>query len=127
MLEGVNMIKWFNAKERNGIASLYDNSISLNTIAMYPLADAYRVQVGFDGNNVIVKPLTKDVVETGVLDEFCLLKLDAHKSFARISSTVLMKQIAQELNITLSKKPLKFETRWDSVENVLIIDTKKGA
>ena len=120
------MIKWFNAKERNGIASLYDNSITLNTIAMYPIQDAYRVQVGFDGNSVIVKPLSKDVVESGVLDEFCILKLDTHKSFARIASTVLMKQIASEVGLELSKKPLKYETKWDSVENILIIDTKKG-
>ena len=120
------MIKWFNVKDRNGIASLYDNAITLNTIAMYPIQDAYRVQVGFDGNNIIIKPLNKEVVESGVLDEFCLLKLDTHKSFARISSTILMKQIASEASITLSKKPIKFETRWDSVENILIIDTKKG-
>lgn len=120
------MIKWFNVKDRNGIASLYDNAITLNTIAMYPIQDAYRVQVGFDGNYIIVKPLNKDVVESGVLDEFCLLKLDTHKSFARISSTILMKQIASEANIALSKKPIKFETRWDSADNILIIDTRKG-
>ena len=119
------MIKWFNVKDRNGIASLYDNSITLNTIAMYPIQDAYRVQVGFDGSNVVVKPLNKDVVESGVLDEFCLLKLDTHKSFARISSTLLMKQISQEIKVPLSKKPIKYETRWDNVENVLIIDTNQ--
>ena len=119
------MIKWFNVKDRNGIASLYDNSITLNTIAMYPIQDAYRVQVGFDGSNVVVKPLNKDVVESGILDEFCLLKLDTHKSFARISSTLLMKQISQEIKVPLSKKPIKYETRWDNVENVLIIDTNQ--
>ena len=119
------MIKWFDVKDRNGIASLYDNSITLNTIAMYPIQDAYRVQVGFDGSNVVVKPLNKDVAESGVLDEFCLLKLDTHKSFARISSTLLMKQISQEIKVPLSKKPIKYETRWDNVENVLIIDTNQ--
>lgn len=119
------MIKWFNVKDRNGVASLYPNYISLNTTAMYPLETAFRVQVGMDDkNNVIVMPLTKEVVESGTLDECCLLKIDFHKSFARISSVQLLKQIGDALGIELCTKPaIQFETRWDSVENVLIIKT----
>lgn len=121
------MIKWFNVKDRTGTASLYANNITLNTTAMYPLDFAYKVQVGIDDNgNIIVKPLSKDVVESGVLDECCLLKIEIHKSFARISSTSLMKQISETLGISLGKTPTQFETTWDSVENVLIINTKKG-
>ena len=121
------MIKWFNVKERNGVASLYSNNITLNTTAMYPLDFAYKVQVGIDDDkSILIKPLTKDVVESGVLDECCLLKLETHKSFARISSTLLMKQISEELDIVLSKSPIQFETKWDSVENVLVINTKGG-
>ena len=121
---GQNMIKWFNVKDRNGVASLYANNITLNTTAMYPLDTAYKVQVGMDeNNNVIVMPLTKEVVESGALDECCLLKIEFHKSFARISSTQLLKQIGESLGIQLSNKPTQFETKWDSVENVLIIKT----
>lgn len=121
------MIKWFNVKDRNGVASLYANNITLNTTAMYPMEAAYRVQVGMDEEgNVIVKPLTKNVVETGALDECCLLKIEFHKSFARISSASLLKQIGEELHLTLSKTPIQFETKWDSVENILIINTKGG-
>ena len=121
------MIKWFNVKERNGVASLYNNNITLNTTAMYPLDFAYKVQVGIDDDkSILIKPLSKDVVESGVLDECCLLKLETHKSFARISSALLMKQISEELGIVLSKTPIQFETKWDSVENVLVINTKGG-
>lgn len=121
------MIKWFNVKERNGVASLYNNNITLNTTAMYPLDFAYKVQVGIDDDkSILIKPLSKDVVESGVLDECCLLKLETHKSFARISSALLMKQISEELGIALSKTPIQFETKWDSVENVLVINTKGG-
>lgn len=67
------MIKWFNVKDRNGVASLYPNYITLNTAAMAPLDFAYRVQVGIDeNNNIIIQPLTREVVESGVLDECCL-------------------------------------------------------
>lgn len=121
------MVKWFNVKAKNGVASLYSNSITLNTTAMYPFEDAYRVQVGMDDNgNIIIQPLTKAVVESGDLDESCLIKLENHKSFARISSTSLMKQIGEAIGVTLSKIPVQFETTWDSVENVLTILVKEG-
>lgn len=121
------MIKWFNAKERNGVASLYATNITLNTTAMYPLDFAYKVQVGIDdNNNIVVKPLSKEVVESGILDEYSLLKLEFHKSFARISSAILMKQIAESLNIALGKTPVQYKTQWDSKENILMIMTKEG-
>ena len=121
------MIKWFNVKDRTGIATLYTNNITLNTAAMSPLDFAYKVQVGIDDNqNIIIKPLSRDVVESGVLDECCLLNLEIHKSFARISSALLLKQISEALNLTLSKSPTRFETTWDSVENILIVNVKGG-
>ena len=122
------MIKWFNVKDRTGVASLYPNNITLNTAAMSPLDFAYRVQVGLDDNgNIIIKPLSREVVESGVLDECCLLKLEIHKSFARISSALLLKQISEALGLTLSKTPTQFQTSWDSVENILIVNVKGGS
>ena len=116
------MVKWFNVKAKNGVASLYANSITLNTTAMYPFEEAYRVQVGLDDSgNIVIKPLTKSVVESGELDESCLLKLERNKSFARISSTSLMKQISEAIGIELSKVAVQFETSWDCNENVLTI------
>ena len=121
------MIKWFNVKDRTGVATLYSNNITLNTAAMSPLDFAYKVQVGIDDNqNIIIKPLSRDVVESGVLDECCLLNLEIHKSFARISSALLLKQISEVLNLNLSKSPTRFETTWDSVENILIVNVKGG-
>ena len=121
------MIKWFDAKERNGTASLYVNNITLNTTAMYPLDCAFRVIVGVrDDNNIVIKPVSKNEVESGTLDESRLLKLETHKSFARISSSILMRQIAEELKIELSKNAIKFETTWDDNENVLVINIKGG-
>ena len=122
------MIKWFNAKERNGTASLYSNNITLNTVAMYPLDYAFRVLVGIDDNkNIIIKPVSKNEVESGELDESRLLKLEIHKSFARISNSLLMRQIAEELQIELSKVAVRYETSWDDKENVLVINVKGGA
>ena len=121
------MIKWFNVKAKNGVASLYSNNITLNTTAMYPFEDAHKVQVGMDDNgNIVVQPLSKAVVESGDLDESCLLKLERHKSFARISSTSLMKQIGEAFGIALSKSPVQYETSWDPEANVLTILISAG-
>lgn len=121
------MIKWFNVKAKNGVASLYNNNITLNTTAMYPFDIAHKVQVGLsEEGNIVIQPLTKAFIETGDLDESCLLKLERHKSFARISSVSLMRQIGEALNLNLSKTPIQYETSWDSEENILTILVNKG-
>ena len=121
------MIKWFNVKAKNGVASLYSNSITLNTTAMYPFEIAHKVQVGLsDDGNIVIQPLTKAFIETGDLDESCLLKIERHKSFARISSVTLMKQIGEALSISLSNTPVQYETTWDSEANILTILVNNG-
>jgi hypothetical protein len=54
------------------------------------------------------------------------MKIEMHKSFARISSVALLKSLSEELRIPLSNSPVQFETKWDDQENVLIAATKKG-
>ena len=121
------MITWINVKAKIGVASLYNNSITLNTTAMYPFEIAHKVQVGLtDDGNIVIQPLTKAFIESGNLDESCLLKIERHKSFARISSVALMKQLGEALNLKLSNSPLRFETSWDSKENILTILIKDG-
>lgn len=121
------MIKWFDAKEKIGSASLYSSNITLNTVAMYPLDYAFRVLVGIsEDGNIIIKPVSKNDVESGQLDESRLLKLEIHKSFARISSSLLMRQISEEFHLELGKVPLRYSTNWDNNDNVLVIDIKGG-
>ena len=94
---------------------------------MYPFEDAYRVQVGLDDDgNIVIQPLTRQMVESGDLDESCLLRLENRRSFARISSVTLMKQVGEAIGVTLSSSPIQYETKWDSVKNVLTILVKEG-
>lgn len=119
-------IQWFSTKEKNGSASFYNTNITLNTIATVPFEYAYRVQVGMDEkNNIVIQPLSKDRVQRGDLDEYAIQEISVKKTYSRISSTVLMKKIGSALNIELSSKPLKFETSWDEVANILTIYTGK--
>ena len=120
-------ITWFSAKERLGQASFYDSNITLNIIASVSFDVAYRVQVGIDDDkNIIIEPISKDRVVRGDLDEYSLLTIQMKKSYSRINSTSLMKNIASSLGIELSKTPIKFDTKWDDDNNQLIILTGKG-
>ncbi len=120
-------ITWFSAKERLGQASFYDSNITLNMIASVPFDVAYRVQVGIDDDkNIIIEPISKDRVIRGDLDEYSLLAIQMKKSYSRINSTSLMKNIASNLGLELSKTPIKFDTKWDDDNNQLIVLTGKG-
>jgi hypothetical protein len=121
-------IQWFNAKERVGQASFYNNNITLNTIASVPFESAYRVQVGIDENKqVVIEPLSKERVERGDLDEYNLLEIQFRKNYSRICSTALLNKIGGVLGIVFSKDAIRYETEWDDKSNLLVIHmTQEG-
>ena len=119
-------IQWLSSKEKIGTASLYKTNITLNTIASVPFEFAYRVQVGIDENrNVVIRPLNKDIVQSGDLDEYTIQQIAVKKTYSRISSTILMNKISEILKITLNDKPNKFETSWNEEDNLLTIHIGK--
>ncbi len=120
------MITWLSTKDEIGSASLYASNITLNTVAMNKFVTAYRVMVGIDDNsNIILAPLNKDRVLRGDLKEEQLQKISSKKTYSRISSSSLMRQIGNRLNIAFSSTPIKCETRWDDNNNVLILKIKE--
>ena len=120
------MITWLSTKDEIGSASLYASNITLNTVAMNKFVTAYRVMVGIDdNNNIILAPLDKDRVLRGDLKEEQLQKISSKKTYSRISSSFLMRQIGSRLNIAFSSTPIKCETRWDDNNNVLILKIKE--
>ena len=120
------MITWLSTKDEIGYASLYASNITLKTVAMNKFVTAYRVMVGIDdNNNIILAPLDKDRVLRGDLKEEQLQKISSKKTYSRISSSFLMRQIGSRLNIAFSSTPIKCETRWDDNNNVLILKIKE--
>ena len=120
------MITWLSTKDEIGSASLYASNITLNTVAMNKFLSAYRVMVGIDDDsNIILAPLDKDRVLRGDLKEEQLQKISSKKTYSRISSSSLMRQIGSRLNIAFSSTPIKCETRWDDNNNVLILKIKE--
>lgn len=120
------MIRWFNEREKDGSASLYSTNLTLNTTAAIPFESAYRVMVGVDGCDLVLRPLDKALVDRGTFDSAALYPISSHKSYARISSTSLMSMVAEALGIELSSQPMRFVARWDSANGFLrILGPKK--
>ncbi len=120
-------ITWFGAEERVGTASFYPNNITLNTVASFPLGEAYRVQVGMDEKGrLLIVPISKEKAESGVYDEYALLPFEVRKSFSRINNASLMRQIAAAFSLKLeSKNPVKRTTSWDPKANILYVNMKE--
>jgi hypothetical protein len=117
-------IQWFGKHPDEGTASLYSTNITLNTVAGQQLISAYKVQVGVDENkNVVIRPLSKNQVERGDIPTDIVFSFQCKKTYSRICSCSLMKNIEQACGITLSSDPQKFNTRWNNDEGFLIIET----
>ncbi len=120
-------ITWFNLKLAEGQASLNENSITLNKIAMSPFEGAYRVKVGMDEkNNIIIQPLSKDYISHMNLNENDYLGIQITKSYARINSKELMSLVSSCLKLNLGKEAIKYPTKYNENEDHLVILTGKG-
>ena len=119
-------IEWFSSEAKSGAASFYSTNITLNTIASVPLESAYRIQVGLDeSKNVVIQPVSKERMRDGDLNGYAIYQISIKKTYARISSTDLMKKISKALNIVLDEKAIKYDTTWDGISNILTIHTSK--
>lgn len=116
------MITWFSPKTKEGIASLNKNCISLNSLASIPFEYACRVQVGVnEDGDIVIEALSRDKVETGVYDEYGLIKPQVAKTFTRISSRDLMKALSEMTGIDFNDEVKKYPTSWDEPKSHLII------
>ncbi len=120
-------VTWLSLKNNEGSASINANCITLNTIAMAPFKDAYRVKVGLDERmNLVLIPLTKDAFLRMCLDENDCFGIQLTKSYARINSKELVSLIEMKIGISFSKESIKFKTKFFEKDNCLVIYAGKG-
>lgn len=120
-------ITWYNEKQKDGIATLYESNITLNKACLAKLEMAYNVKLGIDyeQNIVIIKPISKDLSLRGDIPEKELYKITIRASYGRISNKEFMNEIQRFKNISLLHGPLKFKTHWDDNKKYLVIDLNK--
>lgn len=117
---------WFSIETSEGLATIYDTNITLNVVAMAQLGDAYGVKVGYDDNDsVVIMPLSKADVLRGDIDAKSIFLIKAHSSYMRISSSLLVKMIAEHSHLSFSKTPQRFKTEYDGDAKILRIILKE--
>ena len=117
-------IDWFK-ESRPGTASLYPTNITLNAEASFFFKKAYRVMVGKKESFLALRPISKDEADRWDLDEDLLYKINVHQSYARISSTPLMKQISEALGLEIGDGPCKYRAFYDEESGMLLVDLSK--
>ena len=122
-------IQWF-SKNINGVVSIYETNITLNTVASIHFEGAYKTIVGFNKNDttLIIKKLTKEEVMSGAYNSFDLHDVSIKPSYGRINGKDLVKNIIKHFPLDFTTKTLhKFNCSWDDTTKSLIIYLKGGA
>ena len=119
-------IKWFNEKKQKGTATFYESNLTLNAVAKIPFEKCEHVRVGVDSSgSLLLKPISFDDYNKGLIPKEECYPIVTHSSYARISSTSLLSQIANAFNRQFSKEPTRFETIYEEKEGILIIPLNK--
>ncbi len=122
-------IQWF-SKNINGVVSIYETNITLNTVASIHFEGAYKTIVGFNRNDstLIIKKLSKEEVISGAYNNFDLHDVSIKPSYGRINGKELVKNISKHFPLDFTSKTLyKFECSWDDTTKSLTIYLKGGA
>ena len=93
------------------------------------LKECYRIRCGIDSdeNKIYLFPLNKDQSLSNEYNIDSLLKPSFSKTYAKISSSTLIRFIKEQLKFEISpNKYIKFKCVYDDNKKVIIIDTKEG-
>lgn len=121
-------IQWF-SKNINGVVSIYETNITLNTVASIHFEGAYKTIIGFNkvDSTLIIKKLTKEEVMSGAYNNFDLHDVSIKPSYGRINGKDLIKNIIKHFPLDFTNTTLhKFNCSWDDTTKSLTIYLKGG-
>ena len=116
---------WASKKPKDGVATLYENNITLNKAASSHFEHAYNVLLGLDADSlkIAVKPVSKEQFDIGSVPEEKRHKITVKSSYARVSNKKFLKEVAELANIDLTdNNSFKFKANWSKDEHLLVID-----
>lgn len=114
-------IQWF-SKNLQGVVTIYETNITLNTVASDHFKDAYTTLIGFDksNNTLLIKALNKEEAMLDKYSESDLHKISIKPSYGRINGKGLIQNISKFFPLDFSKKNLyKFVCDWDASHKFL--------
>lgn len=116
-------IQWF-SKNLQGVATLYDTNITLNTVAASYFENAYATLIGYNKteNSLIIKAIYKQDVDEGSYNEQDLHQISIKPSYGRINGKSIIRNICRVYPLDFSKKNMyKFMCDWDNGKKLLKI------
>ena len=119
---GISMdIMWF-SKDLQGIVSIYETNITLNTVASSYFKTAFTTLIGYDKskNILLIKALNKEDATLGKYTENDLHAVSLKPSYGRINGKRLVSNIMKFYPLDFAKKNLyKFPCDWDASQKFL--------
>ena len=124
------MIKWFDVKEKdkNLIATICDNNITLNKHTSIYLENAYTVMLGIDYDKrlIYIKPLNKDIATRGDIASSIQYNISLRSTYSRISNVEFIKEIKNILGIESFKgHPRKYNVSYCQKNSCLVINLEE--
>lgn len=116
------MFKWIDGNVNTLIATINENSITLNQKAASYFENSRYVTVGINTtqNLVAIHPVTKEDIEHSVFTPQQLHKIHIGNGYAKITNKSLCQLIQNQLQYELNNT--KFNSEYDDKNKYLIID-----
>ena len=114
-------IEWF-SRSSNGLATIYETNITLNTVASNHFKSAYGTLIGYDkaNNDLLIKSINKDEVTMGIYDDTEIHKISIKPSYGRINGKQIINKLCNFFPLDFSKDAFhKFECERDVQDKTL--------
>ena len=116
-------IQWF-SNTFDGVVTLYETNITLNTVASSHFVNSYLTLIGFDSSNdtLVIKSLNKVEATSGSYNDQELHPISIKKSYGRVSGKNIIKNLLKYYPLDFQTKSLhKFPCEWDDMSKSLIV------
>lgn len=121
-------VQWFSTSMQK-LTTIYETNITLNTVASSCFEEAYTTLIGFEkaSNSIIIKPVSKDEINMGLVKQSETHKISIKPSYGRINGKKIIKNIQAFYPLDFEKNNYyKFESEWDNNKKILRIFLDRG-
>ena len=116
-------VQWF-SKNLQGIVTIYETNITLNTVARNYFKNAYKTLIGYckDENILLIKSLDKEEAMLTKYNPEDLRSISIKTSYGRINGKDIIQNICKFYPLDFTKKNMyKFPCEWDATKKYLKI------
>ncbi|HHZ17707.1 MAG TPA: hypothetical protein GX390_00290 [Acholeplasmataceae bacterium] len=114
-------VQWF-SKSLQGVVTLYETNITLNTVAKNYFRDAYKTLIGYskEENILLIKALDKEEAMLSKYNPDDLRSISIKSSYGRINGKDIIQNIRKFYPLDFARKSLyKFPCEWDPAKKFL--------